>query len=101
CARESDFWLGLEADVIGHAGLVATCFVIRPLLRQIQAIRHGQAGVVIGDRQHHRHLAIVLLAELAAEARHGIEWEYPQLFSVFVVKKMMAPLTYLDGKILA
>src|SRR4030081_3821953 len=27
---ESDFWLGLEADVIGPAGLVPPCFVVRP-----------------------------------------------------------------------
>src|SRR5215472_2229557 len=35
------------------------------------------------------------------EPRHGIEWENPQLFSVFVARKTMAPLTYLDCKILA
>jgi len=37
----------------------------------------------------------------AGEPRHGIEWENPQLFSVFVARKTMAPLTYLDCKILA
>src|SRR5215831_5769535 len=37
----------------------------------------------------------------AREPRHGIEWENPQLFSVFVARKTMAPLTYLDCKILA
>src|SRR5262249_19869697 len=36
---------------------------------------------------------------LQCEARHGIEWENPQLFSVFVVRKMMAALTYLYFKI--
>ena len=39
--------------------------------------------------------------ESACEPRHGIEWENPQLFSVFVARKTMAPLTYLDCKILA
>jgi len=40
-------------------------------------------------------------AGLVNEPRHGIEWENPQLFSVFVARKTMAPLTYLDCKILA
>jgi len=40
--------------------------VFGPVLRQIKLIGDRQAGVMIGDRQRHRHLAIGLLAELSA-----------------------------------
>ena len=35
-------------------------------MRQIQAISDRQAGMIIGGRQAHRHLAVVLFAELTA-----------------------------------
>ena len=35
-------------------------------MRQIQAIGDRQAGVIVGDRQADRNLAVVLLAELTA-----------------------------------
>jgi hypothetical protein len=34
--------------------------------RQIEPAGNGQAGVVVGQRQRHRDLAVVLLAQLAA-----------------------------------
>ena len=49
----------------------------------------------------HQHQSSAGTADLRIEPRHGIEWENPQLFSVFVARKTMAPLTYLDCKILA
>ena len=63
---ERDLGLGLEADILGHARLAPAFAIRRPLFRQIQPIGHRQAGVVIGNRQRHRDLTIVLLAELAA-----------------------------------
>ena len=63
---QRDLGFGLEADILRHAGLAPTFAVIRPVFRQIKTIGHRQAGVMIGDRQRHRHLTIVLLAELPA-----------------------------------
>jgi hypothetical protein len=37
-----------------------------PGLRQIQLMGDRETGVVIGDRQRHRRLAVGLLAELSA-----------------------------------
>src|SRR5262249_4999588 len=55
-----------ETDLVRNSYLAPTCAVARPLLRQIQPIGHRQAGIMIGDRQRHRDLTIVLLAKLAA-----------------------------------
>src|SRR3954452_12692937 len=63
---ERDLRLGLEGDLLRHAGLSAPGWIISPLLRQVEAIGDGQAGRAIGKRERHGHLAIVLLAELAA-----------------------------------
>jgi hypothetical protein len=63
---ERNLWLGLKADFLRHACLTSTGAVLRPIFRQIQLIGYWQARLMIGDRQRHRHLAIVLLAELAA-----------------------------------
>ena len=63
---ERDLRLGLKADLLGHARLLAAGSVRGPALRQIQAIGHRQARMSIGQRQRHCDLAIVLLAELAA-----------------------------------
>src|SRR5262245_16188003 len=69
---ESDFWFGLEVDVLGHTGLAATFLVVCPLLRQVKLISNRQARMVVGERHRHRDLAVILLAELAAIlARHA------------------------------
>src|SRR3954467_9688128 len=68
---ERNLGLGLEGDRLGHTGLLAPGWIINPLLRQVEAIGDRQAGRAIGKRERHGHLAIVLLAELAAIlARH-------------------------------
>ena len=61
-----DLWLGLEADLLGHARLAPTFVVCRPVLRQIETIHRRQTGVVIGKRQRHRDLTVILLAKLPA-----------------------------------
>src|ERR1019366_5450099 len=63
---ERDFWLGLEANLFRHIRLAPTFAILSPVLRQIQPIGHRQTCMVIGNRQRHRDLAIVLLAKLAA-----------------------------------
>src|ERR1700704_2196046 len=63
---ERDLQLGLEADIFGHTGLAPPLAILGPFFRQIQAVGHRQACIVIGDRQRHRHLAVILLADLAA-----------------------------------
>src|SRR3954466_15796018 len=68
---ERNLGLGLEGDLLRHTRLLAPGWIISPLLRQVEAIGDGQAGRAIGARERHRHLAVVLLAELAAIlARH-------------------------------
>src|SRR6266478_2459736 len=62
---ERNLQLGREADLLGYPCLAPTLAILSPLLRQIQAISHRQACVVIGKRQRHRDLAVVLLADLA------------------------------------
>ncbi len=52
--------------VLGTPALSRRVGIGRPVFRQIEPIGHWQAGGVVGQRQRHRHLAIVLLAELAA-----------------------------------
>ena len=63
---ERNLGLGLEGHLLGHTGLLAPGWIIRPLLRQVEAIGDRQAGRAIGKRERHSHLAIVLLAELSA-----------------------------------
>src|SRR3954462_12764759 len=63
---ERNLGLGLEGDLLRHAGLLAPGWIISPLLRQVEAIGDGQAGRAIGERERHGHLAIVLFAELTA-----------------------------------
>src|SRR5215469_17718613 len=58
--------LGLEADLRRNARSVATSPIVSPGFRQIQPICHRQAGVMIGNRQRNRHLAVRLLAKLTA-----------------------------------
>src|SRR5258705_5386341 len=61
-----DLILGLKADLFGHAGLIPSRTIVSPDLWQIELIRHRQAGMVVRDRQRHRHLAVRLLAQLSA-----------------------------------
>src|SRR6266567_3708528 len=58
--------LGLEADVFRNARLAQTVAIVRPFLRQIQAIGHRQAGMAVGERQGYSNLTIIFLAKLAA-----------------------------------
>src|SRR5580692_12229738 len=60
-----DLWLGLEGDIVRHACPSAPLRVISPLMREIETIGNRQAGVIIGSRQAHRHLAAILLAKLS------------------------------------
>jgi hypothetical protein len=62
---ERDLRLGLEDDALRHAGLLAARRIGGPVLRQIEPIGDRQAGRVVGDRQGHGDLAVVLLAQLA------------------------------------
>jgi hypothetical protein len=63
---ERNLGLGLEGDRLGHTGFLAPGWIVSPLLRQVEAIGDRQAGRAIGKRERHGDLAIVLLAELAA-----------------------------------
>src|SRR3954470_8064455 len=63
---ERNLGLGLEGDFLGHARRLAPRRIVSPLLRQVQAVSDRQTGRVIGERERHGHLAVVLLAELAA-----------------------------------
>src|SRR5882757_1721576 len=63
---EGNCRFGFERYCLGHAGLLPPRLVLGPLLRQVQTIADRQAGVMIGDRQRHRYLAIARLAKLAA-----------------------------------
>src|SRR5260370_673747 len=58
--------LGLEPDRARNTRLFAASPVVSPFPRQIQPIGDRQAGMMVGDRQRHRHLTIGLLAELPA-----------------------------------
>jgi hypothetical protein len=55
-----------SSAILRHPRLAPTLAVLRPVLRQIQTVGHRQARAVIGKRQRHRDLAVILLAELAA-----------------------------------
>jgi hypothetical protein len=63
---ERDLGLGFKLDRRGNMRLLATRRGLGPVPRQIQPIGDRQAGMMIGDRQRHRHLTIGLFAELAA-----------------------------------
>jgi hypothetical protein len=56
--------LGLEFNFLRHAGTPSPHPVLGPFSRQVQPPGHRQAGLPRGERQCHRHLAIVLLAQL-------------------------------------
>jgi hypothetical protein len=58
--------LGLEPDRTRNMHLGAAGPIADPLSRQIQSIGDRQTGMMVGDRQRHRHLTIGLLAELPA-----------------------------------
>jgi len=58
--------LGLEANVVRRTRLAQARAVVRPRFRQIQPIGDRQARMLIRNRQRHRDLAVVFLADLAA-----------------------------------
>src|SRR5271170_2675096 len=60
-----DLWLGLEDDSVWHTCLSAAVWVISPLMREIETIGNRQAGMIIGGRQAHSDLAVILLAKLS------------------------------------
>jgi hypothetical protein len=49
-----DLGLGLESNRFGYLGFVPTRLILRPILRQIEPISDGEAGIVVGQRQRHR-----------------------------------------------
>ena len=61
-----DLRLGAEDDILRDACFGPPVRIVCPALRQIEPVGDGQARMVIGHRQAHRDLAVVLLAELAA-----------------------------------
>ena len=63
---ERDLRFGLEDDVLGHAGSGPANWIGRPILGKIEPKGDRQARVLVGYRQRHRNLTIVLLAELPA-----------------------------------
>ena len=63
---QRDLWLGLEADILGHAGLAAPLGILGPGFRQVEAIGHRQTGLGVGHRERHGNLAVVLFADLTA-----------------------------------
>ena len=56
----------MKSDRLRYLGLLSSRLILGPILGQIKLIRDRQAGIVIGQRQRHRNLTVVLLAELAA-----------------------------------
>jgi hypothetical protein len=60
---ERDPRLGLEGHIVRDMSFLAPRRVIGPIFRQIQPVGDRQTSRVIGDRQRHRDLAIILLAE--------------------------------------
>src|SRR5580693_5162067 len=63
---KSDLGLGLESDRFRDLRLVPARLVLRPILSEIEPISDGKAGLMVGQRQRHRDLTVILLAELAA-----------------------------------
>ena len=50
----------------GTPALAQPLRILGPVLRQVEAVGDGQAGAAVGDRDGHRRLTVLLLAELAA-----------------------------------
>jgi hypothetical protein len=63
---QCDRRLGFGADLLRHAGLGAPLRIRRPALGQVEPPGDRQARPVVRHRQAHRHLAVVLLAQLPA-----------------------------------
>ena len=64
--HESNLGLGRKAELLRHASPGAPLRILGPDLRQIEAVGDGQAGAAVSDRDGHRRLTVLLLAELAA-----------------------------------
>ena len=60
---ERDLGFGLELHRVGNMNLAPSRRVVGPFLGQIQTIGDRQARRMIGDRERHRDLAIVRLAQ--------------------------------------
>src|SRR5215831_14007031 len=58
--------LSFEADLRRNARFGTTSLILSPGFRQIQPICNRQAGMMICNRQRHRHLTIRLFAKLPA-----------------------------------
>src|SRR5207342_673444 len=63
---KGDLRLGAEDDILRDTCLGPSLGIVRPGLRQIEPICYRQAGVIVGHRQAHRDLAIILLTQLSA-----------------------------------
>src|SRR5205814_5718429 len=63
---KGDLRLGLEGDLLRYLSLAPQALILRPILRKIEPISHRKAGITVGQRQGHRHLAVILLPELTA-----------------------------------
>src|SRR5712671_4013162 len=66
---KGDLGLGLKNARLRHFGFVPSRLIRGPIFRQIELIRDRQAGIMIGQRQRHCDLAVILLAELTAYCR--------------------------------
>lgn len=63
---ERDPWLGLEPDGLGNAGLLAPLGILGPALGQVKPVRQRQTAGIVGNRERHCDLTILLLAQLPA-----------------------------------
>ncbi len=63
---QGDLGLGQKADLFGHSSLAPSRPVGGPGFGQIESVGNGLAGLLVGHRQRHRYLAVVLLAQLPA-----------------------------------
>ena len=64
--REASARSSMKRTVFGTCALRRRAGISGPGLRQIQLMGDRETGVMIGDRQRHRRLAVGLLAELSA-----------------------------------
>jgi hypothetical protein len=60
--RQRDLALGGELHRFGHASFAPPLRILRPILRQIQPLRHRHAGLLCDQRDADCHIAVVLRA---------------------------------------
>ncbi len=63
---QRELGLGLKLQLLWHTGFFSPPPILSPRLRQIQPQVHRHTATFAGQRQTHRHLTIVLLAQLPA-----------------------------------